>query len=180
MQWLLLKCIASIPAWWKTLTFADQSWQVNGKLGMWPPINALVIVSIKWCHPIRIWPFLICSVASTGMTDSVGFNCHIMDWSWARYWLDNSSDIIPEKTSNIYVKGCLRNCKIFSALNYLHELSWTKTETNCVTVAGDFKGEPCVFPVRSLVSTMGEETSILPLSFWYFWIDHFQHLNMTK
>ena len=113
-----------------------------------------------------IWPFLICSVASTstGMTDTVGFNCHIMDWSWARYWLDNSSDITPEKTSNIYVKGCLRNCKIFSTLNYLHELSWTKTETNCVTVSGNFKGKPCVFPVKSLVSTMREETSLqLPL-----------------
>ena len=58
-----------------------------------------------------IWPFLICSVASTstGMTDSVGFNCHIMDWSWAKYWLDNSSDITPAKTSNVYVKGCLEN-----------------------------------------------------------------------
>ena len=43
---------------------------------------------------------------STG-ADPAGFNCYIMDWSWARYRLDNSSDITPAKTSNVYVKGCL-------------------------------------------------------------------------
>ena len=56
LQWALLKWIASMPAWWNTLIFADQLWQVNVKLGKGLPINNNVN-EFFFCIVLHLWVF---------------------------------------------------------------------------------------------------------------------------